>query len=130
MTRFETSIVIDKPLDTVLKAYTNPENIVFWTTDLIKFEVIKGGPDKVGSIAHLHYSQKGRSYVMEDKLIYCDPGKKYISQVSGDALTAEVETTFHPIDNQTEIRMTWAGKGKILLLKLLLPLQDVYSMQV
>ena len=122
MTKFTISITIDQPVDTVVKAFLNPYNITYWTTDLEKFEVIKEEAGKVGSIARLHYSQKGRPYVMEDKMIYCEPGKKYISEVTGDALTANVETTFHPSGNQTEVKMTWAGRGKILLLKLILPL--------
>lgn len=59
---------------------------------------------------------------MEDKLIYCEPGKKYVSQVSGDVLTAHVETTLHSSRNETEMNVTWSGKGKIFFLKLLLPL--------
>ncbi len=84
--------------------------------------VIKGKTGEVSSIGHLHYFQKGRSYVMEDKLIYCEPGKKYVSQVSGDVLTAQVETTLHSSGNETEMNVTWSGKGKIFFLKLLLPL--------
>ena len=97
MTSFKISIVIDQRLDTVDAALMNPDNFVYWTAYLEKFEVIKGGPGEVGSIAQLRYLQKGRSYVMEDKLIYCEPGKKYISKVSGDALSATVETTLYSL---------------------------------
>lgn len=75
MTKFKISTIINQPSDIVIKALNNPENFPYWTTDLEKFEVIKGRPNEVGSIAHLHYSQKGRSYIMEDKLIHCEPGK-------------------------------------------------------
>ena len=122
MITFEISTIVDKPADIVSKALNNPENHPYWTTDLDRFEVIKGRANEVGSIARLHYSQKGRPYVMEDKLIYCEPGKKYISQVTGDALTAEVETTLRPLGKKTEMGLKWSGKGKTLLLKLLLPL--------
>jgi hypothetical protein len=122
MTDFKISTVINKPIDLVVSALMNPDNFVYWTADLEKFEVIKRKPGEVGSIAHLHYLQKGRSYVMEDKLIYCEPGKKYISQVSGDVLTARVETTLRSLGEKTEMSIYWSGKGKIFLLKLLLPL--------
>ena len=59
---------------------------------------------------------------MEDKLLYCEPGEKYISQVTGDVITAQVETTLHSLGNETEMKVIWTGKGKILFLKLLLPL--------
>ncbi len=119
---FKVSTIINKPIDIVTEALMNPNNFPYWQKDLEKFEVIKGKPGEVGSIGHLHYSQKGNSYVMEDKLIYCEPGKKYVSQVTGEALTAKVETLLISYDNKTEITLTWMGKGKIILLKLLLPL--------
>jgi hypothetical protein len=121
MVTFEVSTTINQPVDIVVTALMNPDNFTYWTTDLEKFEVIKGKPGEIGSIGHLHYMQKGKSYVMEDKLIYSDPGKKYVSQVTGDALTATVETTLHTMDNKTQMNIKWSGKGNILILKLLLP---------
>jgi hypothetical protein len=122
MTQFKISIIIDRQVDIITKALNNPQNFPYWQTDLEKFEVIKGEANQVGSVGHLHYRQKGKPYIMEDKLIYCEPGKKYISAVTGDALTAKVETTLRPLENKTEMTVAWSGKGKILFLKLLLPL--------
>jgi hypothetical protein len=103
MTEFKISIVINQPLDIVVKALMNPDNFVYWTNYLEKFEVITRKSGEVGSIAHLHYSEKGRSYIMEDKLIYCEPGKIYISQVSGDVLTAKVETILQNLGEKTKL---------------------------
>ncbi len=118
---FQVSIIINKPVSIVSKALMNPDNFPYWQTDLEKFEVIKKAPGEVGSIARLHYLQKGRSYIMEDELIYCEPKRKYVSQVTGEALSAQVETTLRPIDNKTEMNLKWLGKGKVFILKLLLP---------
>jgi len=122
MTQFEISIIINRQADIITKALNDPQNFPYWQTDLEKFEVIKEEANQVGSVAHLHYRQKGKPYIMEDKLIYCEPGKKYISEVTGDALTAKVETTLRSLENKTEMTVQWSGKGKILFLKLLLPL--------
>ena len=122
MMEFEVSTLIDKPVKIVVEALMNPDNFVHWQTDLVKFEVIERKTGEVGSIAHLHYSQKGRSYIMEDKMIYCEPGKKYVSEVTGDAIYAKVETTLQSMGDKTKINLRWSGKGKIFLLKLLLPL--------
>ena len=121
MTRFEIRVTIDRPADIVTEALNNAENFPYWQTDLVRFEVVEGGANQVGSIGRLHYSQKGRSYIMEDKLIYCEPGRKYISEVTGDALAAKVETTLRSLGNKTEMNLRWSGKGKSLLLKLSLP---------
>lgn len=85
--------------------------------DLKRFEVIKGKPGKVGSIGQLHYFQKDRSYIMKDELIDCKPRERYLTQVSGDALTAEVETTLHASGNKTEMHIKWSREGEIFLLK-------------
>ena len=122
MTRFSVHIFIHQPVGVVCDALMNPDNFPFWTTDLERFEVINGEPGEVGAVGLLHYSQRGQSYVMRDTLIACEPGKRYISRVSGDAITALVETTLNPKNNGTEMTITWSGKGEILLLKLLLPL--------
>jgi len=122
MTVFEVHTVISQPVDIVVEALMKPENHPYWTTDLEKFEVIKGEGGEVGSIAHLHYVQKGRSYVMEDKLVYCESGKKYVSQVIGDFLSAEVETLLTDNGDETEMKIRWSGEGKKPILKLMLPL--------
>lgn len=122
MTTFKVNTVINQPVGIIVKALMNPDNFPYWTTHLEKFEVIKGKPGEVGSIGHLHYLQKGRQYVMEDKLIYCEPGKKYVSKVTGDVLTATVQTTLQSKGNETEMTVKWSGKGNIFILKILLPL--------
>ena len=122
MTHFKISIIINRQVDIITEALNNPQNFPYWQTDLEKFEVIKGEANQVGSVGHLHYLQNGKPYIMEDKLIYCEPGKKYISEVTGDALTAKVETSLRSLENKTEMTVEWSGKGKILFLKLLLPL--------
>lgn len=48
--------------------------------------------------------------------------KIYVSQVLGEALIVHVETTFQSLKNGTKMDFTWSGKGKSLLLKLLIPL--------
>ncbi len=69
----------------------------------------------------LHYYEKGRSYIMEDRLEHREPGKKYVSQVLIEALIVHVETILYPVDNGTKMNLAWSGKDKLLLLKLLLP---------
>ena len=121
MTSFEISAVINEPIDVVNKALNNADNFPYWQTNLERFEVVKGGPNQEGSIGRLHYSQKGRVYVLEDRLIYCEPGKKYVSEVEGDAIFARVETTLQSFGSKTKMNLHWSGRGKMLFLRLFLP---------
>ena len=122
MVKFEISIDINKPPDIVDSALMKPENWVYWTTDLKEFEVVSEKPGKVGSVARLHYEEKGKEHIMEDVLEYADPGKKYISRVSGPALSAKVTTTLEQIKDGTRLSIAWSGSGKKLIVKLFLPL--------
>jgi len=122
MVQFDVSIEINKPVDIVVDALMNHKNFVYWQTNLEKFEVIKETEEKVGSIAHLHYNEKGRKYIMEDKMIQYEPNKKIVSQVSGDVISAVVETIILSQGNKTEIKLKWSGEGKVFFVKLLLPL--------
>jgi len=122
MVSFTVNTIINQPKDIVVKALMIPENHTYWTTNLEKFEVIEGKPGEAGSIGHLHYVEKGKSYLMEDKLIHCDPGTKYVSEVKGEAIKARVETLLESTGNRTKMSITWIGKGKVLVLRLLLPL--------
>ena len=120
MPEFNISVVIDQPPDIVHRAFIDPRNSEKWMADFEKFEIVSGKADQAGALARLHYRQKGNSYVMEDRLEYCEPGRKYISTVSGDAITVRVETTINPTESGTEITMHWLGKGKLLPVKLML----------
>lgn len=121
MPKFYVSTLISQPNDIVYKAYINPENMLKWSTDLESFEQIKGEFGEIGSYAHLHYNQKGRSYTLKDELKYLDPEKKIVSQVSGEGLKIIVTTLFEEMDSKTKITLIWDGGGTKFIFKLLLP---------
>ena len=122
MTTYEVSTVINRPVDVVVKELMNPDNFVYWHTGLEKYELVQGKPGEVDSIGRLHYSKDGNSYVVEHKLVYMDPGRKYVSQITGDTLTAKVETTLISQGNMTEVYRLWSGRAKALPLRFMLPL--------
>ena len=122
MTEFKISLLINRDIDTVVKAFVNPDNIPLYTKHLERFEIVEREPDLEGSVARLHYLEGGKRYVMEDRMLHVEPGRKYVSQVAGDAVEAHVETTFERASEGTLMTVHWAGKAKVLALKLLFPL--------
>jgi hypothetical protein len=93
-----------------------------WMRYLEKMEVVKGEFGEVGAIAHLHYLEKGRSYILEDKMLSYEEGKKIVSQVSGQGMNIEVETTFDSLQASTKISMSWNGTSKSFITRFFLRL--------
>lgn len=122
MPSFEISTVIRRPVDTVVAALTKAENHPFWTKHLQRFEVVSGEAGEAGAVGRLHYLQNGRRYVMEDRMLEAEPGRRYVSQVKGDMLEAIVETRLAPENDGTRMTILWTGRGTRFPLNFILPL--------
>ena len=92
------SVWIDRPPTTVLRVLFDQAKMTQWTTDLDSVEIVRGAPGEVGSLARLRYVQGGKSYEMMDELLEYEAGKRIVSRVTGDAISAEVETILLPAD--------------------------------
>jgi len=124
MAKFKITANIDQPPDIVWKAFIDPENMTHWQRFLEKVEVIKGKLGEIGAIAHLHYVEKGKSYILEDKMLDYEEGKKIVSQVSGQGMIIKVETILESLEKATKISMTWNGTSKSPLAKFILRLMQ------
>ena len=121
---FKISVIIKQPLDIVWKAFIDPENMLHYTKYLEKVEVIQGKFGEIGAMAHLHYLEKGRSYILEDKLVDYEEGKKIGSQVSGQGMIIDVENHFESVPEGTKMTMSWNGTSKSFLTRNILKLMQ------
>lgn len=119
----ETAVLIKSSPEIIAAALLNPDNAVHWTTDLERFEVISRQPGEVGSVARLHYRQGDQRYLMEDVLEAMIPGRYFKSRVTGQGMTAQVETWLEKVEGGTEMRLRWAGTSSNLLMKLMMSLK-------
>jgi uncharacterized protein YndB with AHSA1/START domain len=83
-----------------------------WTSGLERLELISGRPGGAGSVGHAHYREGGRSYVLTDVLEEVEPGRRYLSRISGGGIALRVETLLEPVaDGETQISLRWSGRG-------------------
>ena len=124
MPDFKISINIKQPSDIVWKAFIDPENMLHYTKYLEKVEVVQGKFGEIGAIAHLHYLEKGRSYILEDKLVDYEEGEKIGSQVSGQGMVIDVENQFESVSEGTKMTLSWNGTSKSFLTGIILKLMQ------
>ena len=118
----DVTIRMECPVEAVMAILLDADSAPLWTTDLERMEVVRGTPFGAGSKAHMHYLQQGRRYVMEDELLEVVPNRYFKSHVSGEALSAIVETSLTPVEGATEVAIRWTGTGGPFVMRLLLPL--------
>ena len=87
-------------------------------------EIVEGKTGEIGAIAHLHYLEKGRSYILEDKLLVWEEGKRTVSQVSGQGMMIKVETIFEVTSEGTKISMSWNGTSKSFFMRVILKIMQ------
>ena len=103
MPTIEFTVEIAQPPEIIAEAFLDPDNAVYWTKDLERFEIITREPGLVGSVAHLHYIQNDRPYVLEDILKEFIPNQYFRSEVTGGGLKAQVETWLGKKNGSTEV---------------------------
>ena len=120
MPKFTISVLIDESPEIVWNAFIDSDNMRHYTKYLEKIEVVKGKFGEVGATAHLHYLEKGRSYILEDKLLEYEEEKRILSQVTGQGMKVIVESSFEKLPNGTKMTMVWDGTGKYIIMKVIL----------
>ena len=120
MVSFKITTKINQPAAIVWKAFINPNNMLYWTKYLEKVEVLEGEFGKIGALSRLHYIEKGKAYILEDKLLAFEEGKRTESEVSGQGMKIILETTLDPIDGDTNVSMQWTGRGNSFFMRMAL----------
>lgn len=121
--QIEIECVITRPPSAVTRAILDPAKAPLWNEGLQRFEVTAGEAGEAGATGRLHYLQGRRHYVMEDRLVLVDPGRRYVSEVTGNGLRARVETLLTPVgDDATLLTVRWSGRGTRPWTWVLLPL--------
>jgi hypothetical protein len=121
VTTIVTAIDIAAPPDAVASVLLDADAAPLWTRDLERLELIDGTVGEAGSVALAHYVQRGRPYVLEDRLVAVTPNRHYRSQITGEGLVVAVETSLEPNRHGTRLTLTWSGAGSSPMMRMMLP---------
>lgn len=121
MKPIETMIhIIGRKPAVVAEALLAPDNAVKWQSNLERCEVVAGRPGEVGSIVHLHFAPKGRRHVMEEALEVAEPGRRYVSRITGEGMVVRVERFLRATPQGTQLTVNWSGSSPSFWMRLLL----------
>ena len=116
------SIRINAPVDVVVAVLLDADKAPLWTSGLDRLELVEGSVGEPGSIGRAHYQEGDRRYVLNDVLEEVDPGRRYVSRISGGGITARVETVLQPMTpGETRLQLRWSGRGTNPVTWLMLP---------
>ena len=116
------SVTIAAPVEAVERVLLDAELAPLWTTGLERLELVEGAVGEPGSVGLAHYVEGNRRYVLEDRLLSVEQGRRYESEVLGGGLKARVKTTLEAEGNETTMTIRWSGKGTNPITWVVLPL--------
>jgi hypothetical protein len=117
---FKISTNITRPVDIVWRAFINPDNMLHWTKYLEKVEVVEGKFGEIGALSRLHYIEKGKPYILEDRLLEYEECRRILSEVSGNGMKILLEATLDPLDGTTMVSMHWKGTSNSIFIRIML----------
>lgn len=66
--KFRTEVTIDADIDTVWRAFDNPDNLSCWQPTLKSFTPKSGVPGQPGAVSEVIYEEKGRTIAMTETI--------------------------------------------------------------
>lgn len=124
MPTVEASIDIAAPPWAVTEILLDIDAAPLWTSGLERLELIAGVAGEPGCVAHAHYVEGSRRYIVEDRLVEAIPNRRFRSRIQGGGLTATVETHLENMRPGTRVTIRWTGTGTNLVSRLVLRLMN------
>jgi len=101
----EESIVISRPAMEVFEFLTEPENVLLYSSNVVEYEQVSGGPRDVGGVARGTVRVAGRRLTFTTELVEVEPGRMAKSQSSDASIPFRLELRFDEVAEGT--RVTW-----------------------
>ena len=115
MTRFESSIIINQPVEKVFAFTTNFENNVRWQTDILKTEKTSQGPFGPGATYRCVNKFLGQRIETHGLVTAYEPDRRYAYKITSGIVTGETLFTFEPVEGGT--KFTTSGQVDLKFFK-------------
>ena len=90
---------IDRPIDEVWRAFTNPANIPRWMPTLSSIDHVAGEPGRPGAMARLVFFENGRSIVMDETVLARRDPNEFVARFDSTHGANVIANKFEPQDD-------------------------------
>jgi carbon monoxide dehydrogenase subunit G len=112
MLTVEESIVVDKPRAEVAAFFAEPENTAVYSSNLIDYEVVSGGPQEIGRRAKFSVKVVGVRLDYTDELVEYVEGERFKTASKEGRIPYSITLTF--ADEGSGTKVTWLqGVGSL-----------------
>lgn len=95
--KYTTEIIIDKPVDEVVRLFDNPDNLYAWMEGLEKFEHLSGEPGQPGAKSKLTFQMGKRKVEMIETVTVRDLPEEFSGTYDADKVFNRITNRFYPV---------------------------------
>lgn len=96
--KFSLNILINKPLDKVVNAFDNPDNLLKWMDGLQSIETIEGEPGKVGAKSKMFFKMGKREVEMIETIKRIKFPHLFVATYEAKGVFNVIENVFEKVE--------------------------------
>ena len=103
--KYITEVLVDQPLDVVIREIRSKEAALKWIEGLESFELVEGELDAVGSKYLMRFLNKGKSSEMTETITGFNPPRDITTVYEMSGVWNECINMFEPVEGKTVYKM-------------------------
>lgn len=117
--------IINKPLQEVWDYTNNPDHLVLWLNDFVRYEHLTGdiNAPKIGDTSNHTYDQNGKEFTMTEKIIGYNPPHHIRLMMTCKGFDMDIVNDFEEVEpNKTRLLATADTVRATLVMKIMMKL--------
>ena len=112
MLTIDESTVIEKPRSEVFAFFSDPDNVVVYSSNVVDYEVVSGEATEIGRKAHLVAKVVGAKVEADDELVEFVDGERYKIVAEKATIPYAIEMSF--ADEGSGTKVSWHQESESL----------------